>query len=250
LLSRNQLKNIIHRPAITWTNLFLLCLAVDVDRPKPVADVRVIAIEAGLAASKTKNASKYLSASKARGLAVNTPDGWELTDAGKEYLRHTFELEPAKPTAEVAKELRGHLAKIKDRQIRSFVEEAVGCLESKFYRAAVVLSWVGAVSVLQEYIVNNRLDDFNIEADRRFSARSWKWKKAKTRDDLGQMKESEFLDVLETLSIIGKSVKGELKKRLDLRNSLGHPSSLKIGESTVAYHIEVLILNVFSAYEA
>jgi hypothetical protein len=250
LLSESRLKDIVHRPKVTGTDQILLCLAIDVDRPKQAKEVRNIALTVGLGGSKTRNISAYLSNSRSRGLVINTPNGWELTYAGKERLRKTFGLEWTKPMAKVASELRKHLARIKDPQIRSFVEEAVGCLESGYYRAAVVLSWVGAVSVLREHIIIKKLDEFNTEADRRFSARSWKWKEAKTRDDLGQMKESEFLDVLETLSIIGKGVKGELKKCLDLRNSSGHPSSLKIGESTVAYHIEVLILNVFSAFEA
>jgi len=248
LLLKVQLKNLIHRPEVTRTNQFLLCLAVDADRPKQVKEVRTIALEAGLRDATKINISSYLSRSK--GLAISTPDGWELTDTGKEYLHGTFYLEPAKPTTEAAVELRKRLAGITDSQIHSFVDEAVGCLESGYYRAALVLSWIGAVSILQEHVVKERLNDFNAEADRRYSARNWKWKKAKTRDDLGQMKESEFLDVLEALSIIRKSVKGELKSCLNRRNSSGHPSSLKVAENTVAHHIEVLILNVFSVFEA
>jgi hypothetical protein len=62
------------------------------------------------------------------------------------------------------------------------------------------------------------------------------------------MKESEFLNVIEAISVIGKSVKQELLKRLELRNGCGHPNSLSIGEHTVSAHIEALILNVFSRF--
>ena len=62
------------------------------------------------------------------------------------------------------------------------------------------------------------------------------------------MKEYDFLQVLAALSIIGKNVKDELEQCLKLRNSCGHPNSLKIGEHKVASHIEILILNVYSKY--
>jgi hypothetical protein len=62
------------------------------------------------------------------------------------------------------------------------------------------------------------------------------------------MKESEFLVVLEKLSVIGKSVKKQLEQCLDLRNGCGHPNSLKIAEHVVASHIEILILNVFARF--
>ena len=111
-------------------------------------------------------------------------------------------------------------------------------------RAAVVLSWIGAVSVLQRYIVDHKLNDFNTEAVRRNS----KWKEAKTTDDLGLMKEVTFLDILQAISILGKNVKQELLKGLTLRNGCGHPNSLKLAEHKVSAHIEDLILNVYSQF--
>ena len=62
------------------------------------------------------------------------------------------------------------------------------------------------------------------------------------------MEEYDFLQVLESISVIGKSMKQELEKRLQLRNACGNPGSLKMAEKTVAAHIEVLILNVFSQF--
>jgi hypothetical protein len=37
-------------------------------------------------------------------------------------------------------------------------------MEYRQFRAAVVFSWVGAISVLQEYVVRNKLDEFNADA--------------------------------------------------------------------------------------
>lgn len=144
----------------------------------------------------------------------------------------------------VLSELRQALSKITSQHSRNFVEEAIGCAEAKFYRAAIILTWVGAIRVLQEYIVANNLTDFNIEAARRDS----KWRIAKTTDDLSRMKEYEFLQVLEAISLVGKSVKTELEGCLKLRNGCGHPSSLQVSENRTAAHIETLVLNVFSVF--
>ena len=141
--------------------------------------------------------------------------------------------------------LKPHLIKISNPEVRAFVEEAINCAEAGLYRSAVVMSWVGAVSVLYDHVINYRLNDFNNEARRRDP----KWKNAITRDDIALMKESEFLDIIASLSIIGKNVKEQLKNTcLGLRNSCGHPNSLKIGRSTVESHIEILLLNVYELF--
>ena len=62
------------------------------------------------------------------------------------------------------------------------------------------------------------------------------------------MKETDFLDRIVALSIVGKNVKAELKECLDRRNGCGHPNSLKIGANTVTHHIEILLLNVFKPF--
>ena len=100
------------------------------------------------------------------------------------------------------------------------------------------------MSVLHDYIVANKLSEFNTEATSRNSKR----KAAKTADDLGLMREDTFLDVLQAISVIGKNVKQELKKALTLRNGCGHPNSLKLAEHKVSAHIEDLVLNVFAKF--
>ncbi|MEJ2653513.1 MAG: hypothetical protein P8173_17520, partial [Gammaproteobacteria bacterium] len=139
-----------------------------------------------------------------------------------------------------------HLHNLKNPDTRAFVEEAIRCYEAGSLRAAVVLSWVGAVSVLYAHVHKSKLADFNIEAQRRFA----KWRLAKTADDLARMNEHDFLAVLDSISVFGKSVKQELEVCLRLRNGCGHPNSLKVGENRVAAHLETLILNVFSRFVA
>jgi hypothetical protein len=107
-----------------------------------------------------------------------------------------------------------------------------------------VLSWVGAVSLLYDHVIANELAAFTVEAKKRDA----KCKDAKTRDELARMPEYTLLQILETLSVVGKSVKTELEGCLKLRSGCGHPNSLHIAEHRVASHIEILTLNVFATF--
>ena len=69
-----------------------------------------------------------------------------------------------------------------------------------------------------------------------------------SQDDIDKMPEGTFLDRIDTLSIIGKNVKAQLKACLDLRNGCGHPNSLKVSVNKSAAHIETLLQNVFEKF--
>ena len=241
MLDEQAVKQIGHDAGLSQTTRTLLCLAVG-DEPKSVAKIREIAIKVGITAAKNWNISQLLLASK--GKAIKTPAGWELSESGKQAIAPLAGPLLASSPPKAATSLRVHLSGIADADTRSFVEQAIACLEHKLYRAAVVLSWVGAVSVLYNHVVANELAAFNAEATKRNA----KWKQAKTRDDLALMGEYDFLQILENRSIIGKSVKAELEGCLKLRNGCGHPNSLHVAEHRVSSHIEILALNVFAKF--
>ncbi|WP_204320478.1 hypothetical protein, partial [Klebsiella pneumoniae] len=85
---------------------------------------------------------------------------------------------------------------------------------------AIVMSWLAAVGVLYNEVVANHLAAFNIEAKKV----DGKWKVAAAADDLGRMKEAEFLDRIAATGMIGKNVKAQLVAGLNLRNGCGHPN--------------------------
>lgn len=242
MLTKEALKNLLHQTGLTKTEKLLLCLAADGDKAKSIAQIKEIAKVAGLQSAKTWNISAFLSASG--GKAIHTDTGWELTAKGKEVVTRLAGPHIVAAPPQFAISLRTHLKKIQDQQTAEFVQEAISCFESKLFRAAVVLSWIGAVSLLYEYVIKHKLAAFNAEA----KLRNQKWKEAKTRDDLARMKEHDFLQIIETVSVVGKNVREELEGCLKLRNACGHPSSLRVGEHRVSAHIEVLILNVFSRF--
>lgn len=237
---RDDLKDILHNPKLSRLDVLVILLSVDSGGVRTVKELKELAAYGGLRKAAGWNISDILSRSK--GIAVRTNDGWELTKEGKAHAASLGA--DTGPVVTANASLRKCLTSISSPDAKEFIEEAVKCLEARYFRAAVVLSWVGAVSVLQQYVVTNKLNEFNAEALRR----NPDWKAARNADDIGRMKEATFLLVLESISVIGKNTKQELEECLKLRNATGHPTSLKYGESRVASHIEILILNVFSKF--
>lgn len=243
MYNSEELTNLLSSKDLPRREKVLLILAYANESPISLSTIKQTAIIHGLREIDKWNVADILA--KAKGLAVKVPDGWKLTGSGASFIKNEFQKQDTFSTKDTAIQLRNHLNKIRNMETRQFVEEAIKCLESDLYRSAVVMSWVGAMSILYDHVISNLLSDFNIEAKRRKTD----WKFATTKDDLALMKESEFLDILTSLSIIGKNTKEHLKNNcLNLRNSCGHPSSLKIGKHIVEAHIEFLILNVYEKY--
>ena len=221
----------------------LLFLLASFGDPCSLSDLRDRSSDAGFKIPKKWNMSGILGQSK--GKAIKTTKGWELTDLGKSHLKSLGITGISHAAIQVANDLRNFLEKLEDTQTKAFVSEAISCHESQLYRSAVVMSWLGAMDTMHKYVHQKHLNAFNKEADRVLGT---KWKPAKSTDDLGRMKESDFLDRIESLSIIGKNAKTELKKCLDLRNACGHPNSYQISANQSAAHLENLLLNVFQKF--
>ena len=242
MLNVTALKELLHQPALSNRDKVLLCLGSEPPQPKSISEIKEVAIAAGLRKAASWNISDYLS--KAHGLAIRTPAGWELTAQGKTHVGTIAGPYVDGPTIVAAASLRSHLPTISSPDTRAFVEEAIRCFEAKLLRAAVVLSWVGALSLLYDHVVSSKLAAFNLEARKRDA----KWKDATSPDGLARLKEYDFLQICHAISVFGKSVKDELEGCLKLRNGCGHPNSLKIGEHKASAHVETLIQNVFLVF--
>jgi hypothetical protein len=183
---------------------------------------------------------------KAKGVTIRLPAGHEVSEKGHARLEQLGVSKLPAAAAKLAQDLRKHMANIKDDTTRAFVEEAIKCHEEALYRSAIVMSWVAAVVVLQQEVLAKHLATFNAEVARIDK----KWKPATTTDDIGKMREADFLDRLVGIKMIGKNVKIQLGNALDLRNGCEHPNSLKVGANLVAAHIEMLLMNVFDRFSA
>lgn len=243
MLTLEQLKQAVHQPGVTKTDIALLCVGAAGAKAAPTTAVKKLALEAGVKGARVLNFTAHLHSAEDR--VFKTPEGWELTEAGRTYVAGlTAQQLSSSPAANEAQSLRALLPKLKSEDARTFITEAIVCAEQSLFRAAVVLSWVGAIALLYDAVISKHLAAFNAEATRRDP----KWKPAKTADDLGRMKEATFLEITFAVSIIGKNVKQELDGCLKLRNGCGHPNSLKIGPNKVAAHLETLALNVYAVF--
>lgn len=243
MLTSDQLKQALHSRGLSKTDAVLLCLATAGGHSASPREIRALAVQCGMKGAKDLNVGALLHS--ATGRAFKTPKGWELTDVGRQHVAQiaTARLSIS-PAAVEAQTLRALLPRIKSSGAKEFLTEAIVCAESSLFRAAVVLSWAGAVAVLQDVVVASHLTAFNAAAQKRDA----KWKTAKNADDLGGMKEFNFLQILEDINLIGKNVRQELEYCLKLRNGCGHPNSLKVGHNKVASHIETLAQNVFTPH--
>ncbi|MBZ0138671.1 MAG: hypothetical protein K8H87_02720 [Pseudorhodoplanes sp.] len=240
MLTLNDLKNWLHRD-LSREDKALLILG-SMGGSVQVQAIKSRARDAGFSAIEKWNVSSVLSRTK--GLALNTPSGWELSDRGKQHLRALGVSKISAAAVQVATDLRRILNGIEDEETRKFVEEAVQCYEYEFYRSAVVMSWAAAVHVLKLEVLKDYLCEFNAEAAKCYP----KWKPAKSLDDIGLMRERDFLDRIAKISVIGTNTKEQLQGCLKLRNACGHPSLFRLGPNAVANHLEILILNVFQKF--
>lgn len=238
-MDKELFQDTLNNPAIPRRMKLFLCLFI-ANKPQSVTQIKALAVEAGVREIAGWNVTDILN--KARGLAVRLPDGWILTSRGRALVESSF---PGAPPPAIIAALRVLLPAIKSDDTKDFVAEAIKAYEASLFRSAIVLSWVGAVSLLYDYVIANELTAFNAEATRRDPA----WKKAKTKDDLALMKESAFLDIIAAISVIGKNVKEHLKNVcLGLRNSAGHPNSMVFGKAQVEAHLEHLVLNIYQKF--
>lgn len=239
-LSNDDLKLWLQRDGLRRIDKLLVVLASS-ETPISVADIKAKAVGAGCAAQYWNVTDIF---NRSKGLTLRVPGGYELAEKGKVHLQ-TLGIGEFSPAAyKVATDLRKHLENLKDADTRAFVDEAIKCYEARLFRSAVVMSWLAAIDVLKKAIVSDRLKEFNAEV-RRINP---KWKDAQNADDIGLLKESDFLDRLVGISFMGKNRKQRLEQALTLRNGCGHPNSLKIGQNEVTAHIEALLQNVFEVY--
>lgn len=183
--------------------------------------------------------------SRAKGLACRTKQGWQLTQPGEKRMAEVAATCAfGSPVSVQVRQMRGLLDRLRDGNIRAFLAEAIECAERGLFRAAIVLAWIGAIGLLHRRVVERYLATFN-EAARR---RDRNWTDAQTADDLCRMRDAVFLEVAESISLLGRSLVKQLRWCLDLRNAAAHPSSLEIGANHVNAYLEVLVLNVYQKF--
>jgi len=150
----------------------------------------------------------------------------------------------ARLVADISPHLASYLGKISDANERDYVTEAMSCLQIGAYRAAVVLTWAGAVFNLRRKIQRLGFDKFNAKFAELYPKSSRD--PVVSLEDLEEYKDSELLRVCNKLGILSDTAHKHLKPQLDLRNTCGHPTEDKPDVYTVGSFFERIIRYVFS----
>jgi hypothetical protein len=159
--------------------------------------------------------------------AAPTPGGSALLSSALPYLQRT-------------------IAKVGDQRRREFLAEAISCLEVGARRATVVLSWIAALDHLYDFVLSSGLSAFNAA----LAKQPGKISKVTiaTKDDFGELRESEFITVCRSAGLITSDVRKLLDEKLGFRNSCAHPSSIAVGDSKVLSFVEDLVDNVIAKH--
>lgn len=168
---------------------------------------------------------------------------WKLTDRGAAHIRDVLGL----PEADVEIEhdvgtLAKLVANITDPVVRSYLEEALKCLQVGALKACVVFTWAGAIRTIQEQLLSTKGGPAVTAALQRHESKA---RTVNTADDFALSKETHHLQVAQDLGLVDKGQKTTLGEALDLRNRCGHPSRYQPGVKKVSSFLEDVIGIVF-----
>jgi len=196
------------------------------------------------------NISKYLN-DKTKGkvlkkIFIKRKDVFYLLKNVKESIEN--ELHISKPKIAVSKNLNNLSSKIVNREQNNFYQETLKCLGVESYRATIIMSWNLALDHLYEFILNNKITDFNLvlakNTDKRIKITS-----ITSKDDFNEIPENKFIEFCRSSKIISNDIRKILEVSLGIRNSAAHPSNIVFTESKTVNFVEDLILNILLKYK-
>lgn len=173
-------------------------------------------------------------------------NGYQLHRAHRLLLETNVLNKPIK--AKVKKELHDLLKIVKNSDENEFFNEAINCFEISAYRASIIMVWNLTVDHLYEYIIANKLVDFNIALSKNTDKRI-KIAAIRIKDDFSEIPENKFIEFCRSAGIVSNDVRKILDEKLGIRNTYAHPSNLKVHESKAVEFIEDLIVNIVQKFK-
>lgn len=147
------------------------------------------------------------------------------------------------PVIIVNNAMRSLLDRLQKQSEKDYLEEAIRTFEVEAYRASIIMVWLLTLDHIYEYILANKLTDF-IAALRRANIN----KSIHSKDDFGDIKESQLIEVCRSAGIISNDVRKILDTKLGIRNSFAHPSTITLPKSKALEFIDDLVENVILKY--
>ena len=236
-----KLKQFLHGPSSTEQlkeQLKVYALMLWIAKPALTGEILKQGEEFGVEFSNLSATLKRL-----KPVVIKIGQTWELIDIpkSKQALKEKgldWDSEvraPQRLVEQPKQELRKLLDQLGTSQMTSVLEEAIGCLEHGFFRAATVLIWQVTISVIYQAIVDKHLEQFN------------EMKKIKKKignyQDLvdAPLKEFDIITYLSTLKLITKVEKKHLEHALTERNHCAHPTDFHPTEASITSLIEKML---------
>ncbi len=173
---------------------------------------------------------------------LTTNEGFRLHR--KELAKVESEIKSRQKTIQLKHELEELVQRIKNKNEKNFLEEAIRCFGTKppSKRASIIMTWIVCIDHLQNHVLNSKkkLKDFN----NALSKSNQKIKKIYRKNIFSELDESLFIVKLRESKIVDKNVGKLLEEMLNFRNSCAHPNDMHIPESKVEAFIEDAINNI------
>jgi hypothetical protein len=178
-----------------------------------------------------------------RGDLLRSAVGYKLESRVRDA--HEAKYGQRKTTIQVTHLLLSLPAQIPDLAERTYFDEALICYKTSAFRATVVMVWNLAYAHLCDYVLKNKLSDFNAGWLITFPGmHKSKPKFIVTIDDFrDKLKESEVLAICRDADIITKNVYNVLQPALVKRNAAAHPSGVMIDQLQTVAYISDLVTN-------
>lgn len=174
---------------------------------------------------------------------IKTASGYRLHRTFSDTLSERFGSN--RIVLQTSAELRSLEKNFEEGPKKRFLGEAVDCFEASANRAAIVMAWILTVDHLFDYVLKSRLAEFNaalaVSPDKKI-------KKASSKEDLSELKESKFIELCRAANIISNDVRKILDDALGVRNTAAHPSSVEVTRSKAISVIEDLVINVVKKF--
>lgn len=180
-------------------------------------------------------------AAKAQPQLYKVGKGYRLAADVRRTLDVRFKVDEV--IIKVAKTLSDLPTRIPDIAEREFLTEALSCYRARAYRATIIMVWNLAYDHLLKWVFAD-VGRTSLIAH----GVSSRWPKKNLvltkREDVEDLKESEFIEAARTIGVIDKNMTQILREKLNRRNMAAHPSSIKFSQQSADEMILDLVDNV------
>jgi hypothetical protein len=193
---------------------------------------------------ETSNTSQYLKNMEGKEL-LKDKSGYHCE--GKFRVKYNERYGTHDITLNIRQMVKDLINRIPDVAEKDFMKEAEICLRHDAGRATIIMMWNVAFYHLCQFVLKHHLAKFNTCYQTHYNK---KWHDAKvktiaTYDDFGvDLKESVVVDICRKEQIVTDGVAKILVAKLNVRNSVAHPSTIHVGQLQAEAFIEELITNV------